>query len=140
MCFVKMSINDKGQIANKNIICYKRMNINKIDGKIKLESPYLYFTYNKNIIYSIKSKFQKTGAQNFRIEEGLHSYDNLIKARDMRNNDEVIIECIIPKGSYYLQNKDNQEYVSNAIKGTKIVMLDKNRYFRIKELINKLWK
>lgn len=77
-------------------------------------SPYQEFEYKKGVTYKSKFKFEFDSVlYNIHINEGLHSYTKKIKITI--NNDLYVKECIIPKGSIYFVNKDN-EVVSNKLK------------------------
>ena len=103
-------------IAEKDIVCYKIVNLR--DNKI---ISYWYdFIYELNRKYTtqvLQPIFTKKG--NIYIEKGFHSYRNLGIAKDYIYYDmfnllpEIIVKCIVPKGSeYYINNK---EMVSNQI-------------------------
>ena len=55
------------------------------------------------------------------IDEGYHSYGTLDKAKEERNLNEIIVKCIIPKGSVYYINDLDEIVASNIIVTDKIV-------------------
>jgi hypothetical protein len=111
------NVEDFKKIANNNIICYKRLMAKKWKNQhgsgIKLTSPF------KNFPYEIGYHYYQEGDEKFRIEkdhflslsnsnswdihDGLHSYNNLNCAINLKNLDEVIVECTIPQGSEYFE-------------------------------------
>ena len=114
MCL--LTNNTHKYIAEKDIVCYKIVYLR--DNKI---ISYWYdFIYELNRKYTtqvLQPIFTKKG--NICIEKGFHSYRNLGIAKDYIYYDmfnllpEIIVKCIVPKGSeYYINNK---EMVSNQI-------------------------
>ena len=109
-------------IAEKDIVCYKVVNIQDKE----ITSYWFNFSYELNRKYTIQVLqpiFMKN--DNIRIEEGFHSYRNLDTAKDyiycsMFNLlPEIIVKCIVPKGSeYYISSK---EMVSNQLIITQIL-------------------
>lgn len=113
--------------ALEDITCYKLLYNN-------LQSPYLYYRYtlnkkvksklkipkhiNKkgNLQFKVHKKYDK-GFNILTIEQGLHSYTNLKKARykNMYGWDQSIFKCKIPKGSLFYKNNYTEEYVSNQL-------------------------
>lgn len=114
MCL--LTNNTHKYIAEKDIVCYKIVNLR--DNKI---ISYWYdFIYELNRKYTtqvLQPIFTKKG--NICIKKGFHSYRNLGIAKDYIYYDmfsllpEIIVKCIVPKGSeYYINSK---EMVSNQI-------------------------
>ena len=67
------------------------------------------------------------------IERGLHSYSEPIIALSRCWGNEVVVKCIIPKGSIYYFNPVDKEYVSNQLQYTnKFVVGDYQKLFSIK--------
>lgn len=114
MCLITNNLHK--YIAEKDIVCYKIVNLrdNKI---ISYWYDFIYELNKKYTIPVLQPIFRKNG--NIRIEKGFHSYRNLYIAKyyicyDMFNLlPEIIVKCIVPKGSeYYINSK---EMVSNQI-------------------------
>lgn len=127
-------------IANKDIECYKNFRFEDITFKQKsifnfkfdkkkiiqlfsLFKKYLYIPYKKQQIIDLKSKeisyfpygFEDCRIIGYIINEGYHSYTSIKSAKEkIFYPDEVIIKCIIPKGTEYYINNDN-EIVSSTI-------------------------
>ena len=108
--------NTRKYIAEKDIICYKTV---KIQGT-QLISYWCNFKYELNKKYKIQALQPiSVGNGDIRICEGFHSYIKL----DTAENDllygilypvvEVVVKCIVPKGSEYYIN--SEEMVSNQI-------------------------
>lgn len=102
--------------AEKDIVCYKIVNLRDKE----ITSYWFKFSYELNRKYTtqvLQPIFTKNG--DIRIEKGFHSYRNLGIAKDYIYYDmfnllpEIIVKCIVPKGSEYYIN--SQEMVSNKI-------------------------
>lgn len=127
------------QIATKDITCYKifcssdviwNRNPIKFLGIIvwdkytikELCSLYRDYTY---IPYEINPKvniFITTGEYwCWYIDKGYHSYKTLDRAKVERDSYEVIVKCIIPKGSTYYINNLDEIVSSNIIVTDKII-------------------
>lgn len=114
MCLI--TNNTRKYIAEKDIVCYKIVNIRDTE----IISYWYGFPYELNKKYTIqvlRPIFMKN--DDIRIEEGFHSYRNLDIAKgyvycSMLNLlPEIIVKCIVPKGSEYYISSD--EMVSNQI-------------------------
>lgn len=127
-------------VANKDIECYKNFNLTAITfeqksifkfkfGKKKiiqltsLFRKYLYIPYKKQQFINlepIRSSYNVDDFKNhynyyYKIERGYHSYNTIKKAQEeIFFGDEIIIKCIIPKGTEYYINT-NGEIVSSTI-------------------------
>jgi hypothetical protein len=115
MCFTILP-ESKLLTAKEDIICYKVLYYNEN----KLYSVYRNFRYKINKTYRIfrwlKSDNEKEQLEFFSvISRGFHSYIEIPRCY----LENVVVECIIPKGSKYYQNYC--EYVSNKIKIIKII-------------------
>ena len=112
MCF-RLTKKQRIKIAKEDIICYKI-----VDKYLK--SIFQGFQYKLGETYSI-SEFPAYTQLNVRdvllIYEGFHSYINdpcaLIGT--------LRIKCVIPKGSKYHVNKEEDVYVSNSIKIVEVI-------------------
>lgn len=109
-------------IAKRPIIVYKRFR-----GEINVESnkcymsPYQMFIYEKGETYFEDAAFVDK-CSFFGISIGLHSYSALDMAKYQRANSEIIVPCVIPKGSKYYYNSIRKEYISDTLTiGTKSV-------------------
>lgn len=114
MCLLTNNIHK--YIAEKDIVCYKIVNLRDKE----IISYWFEFPYELNRKYTtqvLQPIFTKK--DNIRIEKGFHSYRTLGIAKDYIYYDmfnllpEIIVKCIVPKGSeYYINSK---EMVSNQI-------------------------
>ncbi len=116
MCF---TITKPEKIAKKDIVCYKTFYPLNAKAKNDYRSPYYGALYSLGKTYTVKrfgkgySHFDDTDI----INEGIHSYSNLEDTKKWEMcGDEVLVKCIIPKGTKYYYNWENKEYVSLAIK------------------------
>lgn len=118
MCFYipEKGKNSKEQIADKNIICYKRVN----RGRSGCYVPRLYPECKTRYRLGKVAKVKSFGIDGNGIGRGLHSEvkysrtDIYLSKREGSNH--VIIECIIPKGTKYYKSGKYKVYVSLAIK------------------------
>lgn len=127
-------------IADKDIECYKNFRLEDIIFKqksifkfkfgkkkiiqlISLFKEYKYTPYKKQKIINLKPieisyfpyGFEDYGIIGYKIDVGYHSYNAIERAkRSIFFGDEVVIKCIIPKGTEYYINNDN-EIVSSTI-------------------------
>lgn len=131
MCFYIRNTKKEATLyeALEDIACYKFLRKN-------LSSPYQYHQYVFNKKVKVKLKIPKNvnedGDLQFKlykkyprhcslvsINEGLHSYSYLKKAKEMAKgftfNKYYVFKCIIPKGSLFYKNTYNKEYVSNQL-------------------------
>lgn len=127
-------------IATKDIECYKNFKLEDITfeqksifnfkiGKKKiiqllsLFEKYQYIPYKKQQIINlnpIKISFNPYDLEyykiiGYRIDAGYHSYNTIeIAQKNIFYEYEVVVKCIIPKGTEYYVN-DNNEIVSSTI-------------------------
>lgn len=127
-------------IADKDIECYKNFKFNGIIFKqksifnfkigkkkiiqiISLFKKYKYIPYKKQQIIDLKFKpiesfyysYNNYKIIGYKIDAGYHSYNTIeIARKNIFFGDEVVIKCIIPKGTEYYINNDN-EIVSSTI-------------------------
>ena len=97
------------KVAEKNIICYKRVNTHKAGyvTSFLISFPYKFGKlYTENNWESTKNDVISAGVAIF----GFHSYK---KNEPVRKSIKQTVRCIIPKGSEYYENKS--EYISNSI-------------------------
>ena len=116
------------KIADKDIICYKRVRKTKIKGIYK--SSFQGFEYvirqlytnNLNIKFAhkiIKHKLVLRYLYNYIEEDMFHSYVGpLYPATSSSLLSWAILKCIIPKGAYYFEGyfSDSPSYASSQIK------------------------
>ena len=110
----------KALIAEKDIVCYKKMEEFKhANGKSDYATPYMYIPVDSDIINGEKPFKAKCvgygGAHrrekgmnhkypeyNYRIESGyIHTYQDFNAAYDGLYGTDRIFKCIIPKGTKY---------------------------------------
>lgn len=106
------------KIAEKSIICYKRVNPQKIG---YVTSFLMGFTYKLGKIYEIGDEGWEITRENV-VESGVamigfHSYKKGSSYMSMSKN-QVIATSIIPKGAEYYENEFG--YISNSIVVNKI--------------------
>ena len=127
-------------IADKDIECYKNFRLKdiifeqksifnfkfgkkKIIQIISLFKKYKYIPYKKQQIIDLKFKpielfyyiYGNDKIIGYKIDAGYHSYNTIEIAQENKLfRDEVVIKCIIPKGTEYYINNDN-EIVSSTI-------------------------
>ena len=127
-------------IADKDIECYKNFRLDDIIFKqksifkfkfgkkkiirlISLFKEYKYTPYKKQKIINLKPikvfyypySFNNYKITSYKINVGYHSYNAIERAKkSIFFGDEVVIKCIIPKGTEYYINNDN-EIVSSTI-------------------------
>ena len=131
MCFY--STTKRFKIANRDITCYKILSIPEsyfVGINEVLKTPYTNTAVPKDI-WSGKSPFLAHGIFDAeKIESGLykgcymitsgviHTFMYNFEAKKYLGEDSVLFECIIPKGTRYMEGDDgyNSCYVSEKIK------------------------
>lgn len=136
-------------IADKDIECYKNFRLKdiifeqksifnfkfskkKIIQIISLFKKYKYIPYEKQEIIDLKFKpiesfydpydFNDYKIIGYKIDAGYHSYNTIEIAQENKLfRDEVVIKCIIPKGTEYYINNDNKIVSSTIIVTNQIV-------------------
>ena len=127
MCWTSYTTPVK-QIADDDIVCYKifdKLNIrwdkNKIKELISLWAHYLYTPYSLNSKINIDYTWSDA-RYSWCINEGYHSFMTIEKANKcIVINGFFIIECIIPKNSFYYVNSREEIVSSNIIITDKII-------------------
>lgn len=111
------------KIAEEDIVCYKKLDIYKVKDGMKLKSPYQYFVYKlgeeyrtsfgieENIELGKNAWWADSRTEYFyklfplqnlmAYNQGFHSY----KKDEIRNWERPNVECIIPKGSQYVEDE-----------------------------------
>lgn len=132
MCLTKIS---DELIAQEDIVCYKefkqirKFNLFRLRYETKLISPYMFMEYKLGKLYTSKIRIgvEFWGEDSYPIipyiTEGLHSYSDGDSAIKLSDNENVVVKCIIPKGSKYHTGKfviDNS-YASDALIAVEIV-------------------
>ena len=138
MCWTS-DTNPIPKTADKDIICYKVFYIKDIkykrrkflgiplwkEGIEKLYSMYKeyeYIPYATNPKVTIYYRKYNDIYSWWSIDKGYHSYSTLDQAELKRILKlELIVECVIPKGSVYYLNENNEIVSSNIIVTDKIV-------------------
>lgn len=119
MCF-NVEIGCSERTAEKDIVCYKVMNYDSIEGTIL--SLYTNFEYKLDKVYKLNEKLKISMMQynDPYISHGFHSFITLSSIGRIgiegigSHLSEKIFKCIIPKGSTYYSN-DIDLMVSDAI-------------------------
>lgn len=106
------------QIAKKDITCYKILN--KEDDGIIASIVYdeVYFKKGGSSEYVNKEvKEFSFNTDRTEINSGLHTYSSYVLAHHKaKYHNKQMHKCIIPKGTKYYYNPDDQEYVSLKLK------------------------
>ena len=115
MCFHLESQDQKPQIAEIDIECYKYTEHTFYCGKDAFESDVYRFSYERDKIHGpvnieLQSKYCK---DNMLIEYGFHSNSEKPNAWYPGGCTQALF--VIPKGSLYYHNFVDKEYVSNQI-------------------------
>ena len=123
--------------AFENITCYKIFHTKSIKWKVRkflgislwkygieklysLYKDYKYIPYAHNPEITV-SLTHSAYWDRWYIDKGYHSYNTLDKAKEEKNLNEVIVKCIIPKGSEYYINEYDEIVSSNIIVTNKII-------------------
>lgn len=105
--------------AQKDITVYKKFELKETEESIEFLSPYFESRYELGKSYHIDYDRIINGAVNsdssWIVNNGIHAYRTKKRALYCSYKSEVIIPCIIPKGSLYMLGKFN-EIVSDTIK------------------------
>lgn len=138
MCFTpnKKQIID---IATEDIICYKTVRISKLhssrNGYLSLIPPHGYnnFKYKFGITHKIRNGVLTRSIVGKSISKNIEGgvFHSFVSDQSLHNTyvyysvfskkyNQVCVECVIPKGSYYTSN--NREYISNQLRITKIYL------------------
>ena len=109
--------------AEMDIICYKEMQdiFKKANGEISFfRSYYQQFKYKPGVVYKDKSELNMKFLYYTNRDISKGGYHSYINHPPLYGYD-IIVRCIIPKGSLYLENKTTGEYCSTAIKVTDLL-------------------
>lgn len=121
MCFTRRLKDRVARITPVDIVVYKVLTV---DGKI-LRSPSYYTIWKPGQVVTSKlvTYFDNSSLQ---IEEGLHSKKTFSGTKGWTefNPARKVFKAVIPKGSFYWENKT--EYVSNQLKIVSDVPLTKS--------------
>lgn len=131
MCLTATS---KRQLATKDIVVYKRLEVIGMTGGLKIRSPYRHTAWEFEELKKANTSFKKV-EEYTNINRGLHAYISKEKAKWYATNYEDIFRCIIPKGSYYVLGNRN-DIVSNQLQlGNPI---DRSVMYQLKKQYGKL--
>jgi len=113
MCFIVRENQTKVQIADKDIVCWKEMEV----GKNAYHSFYRGFVYEKGKLYKRNCLNKDIYLPLHTLTRGFHSY--IVKEYIPRSTSiyfpTIIVKFIIPKGARYLINRNHNEHISNQI-------------------------
>ena len=126
--------------AVKDIKCVKVMNFDDLKDGIVLHSLLFNRHHSFNIGDTIKAaKKLSTNklANALKISRTRVLQDEVVHSHDMRwlkNHRDydkyfygtALVECVIPKGTFYWHNSYHQEYASPCVKLVKIIYVDRN--------------
>lgn len=90
-------------IARKDIICYKRL---KPLGHGYFKTPYREFTVKIGTFMSVDSfglSVDSFGLWFNQVNRGIHGYTSKKRASGETDRNEVMVKCIIPKGTEYFR-------------------------------------
>lgn len=131
MCFSIDKNNPDPKIAEKNIICYKIVDILRND-KHHVSSLYHQYEYvigelNEHVELVIKFPEDRlknlTKSFNGMIDRGYHSYCTKTSAMlHIVFPHELLVRCAIPEGTKYYYDSLEKEYVSETIIIDEIVL------------------
>lgn len=140
MCLVRSNIECGPKYAVKDIICYKVLY--KSDSYHKYLSPCLNFTYELNKRVSSNFSFMNHKSYYFSpqreylylkysksfdcIQQGLHSFECLSAAITYKDcftiKGGIVMECTIPKGSWYYGGMGHELVSDNIIINKELVI------------------
>jgi len=109
MCFVVRKNQTKVQIADKDIVCWKHV---YPEGKDYI-SEFRGFRYKKGKLNQRDVLKEKEYNSNEGLSEGFHSFSKRLEADGWW--EVKLRKFIIPKGSRYLIDPMEDEYISNQI-------------------------
>lgn len=109
----------KEEIADKNITCYKVLKVAKgwfrfLYFKAQYRKFRYWFWYENFPCKKVKLKQITLPGFHTQIHKGYHSYRHPVTTAELWENNFVLVEFIIPKGTKYFKNE--MEYVSESIK------------------------
>jgi len=114
MC-LKLTIYSELRRATKDIVCYKIMTLRRDEDKLILRSPFKKYLYTLNSIHKAKRSLHNMlttlNGDFFHINIGIHSFtklnDAIYEVGDGTwyniGGTAVIVECVIPKYSFYVE-------------------------------------
>ena len=117
---------NKRQRATHDIVCYKKISV--YNGRVL--SPFMFHEIPMQVIEG-KEPYIAKGKQMI-LEYGLgsemmigggfiHTYENLSVAYRLAGEDDLIIKCVIPKGTYYFKGDDGNCHPSYAARKIKFI-------------------
>lgn len=124
------------KVAERNITCYKMLSIPEsyfVGINEALKTPYTDTVVSKDIwsgksLFSASGKFQAEKIESgvdkgfYKITSGvIHTFKYSFQAKKCLGEDSVLFECIIPKGTRYIEGDDEYSscYASEKIKFVK---------------------
>lgn len=133
MCLIAKT--DKLKTATEDIRCFKRIEF--IGGwySIAFQTPFMHRSVPIDALIGNKD-FVAIGDFNpikgsdgwYYITEGvIHSYNTEAVAKLVSYSDEIVVECVIPKGTDYIEGFDNWGYPCIASKKVRFVSF-KNKW------------
>lgn len=101
------------KVAKEDITCYKRITFLFNNNEIKFVTPYQRTSVPIEVILG-KQEFSAfgdlkaaKGEDGYKIFGGvIHAYVYEINALDNQHSDELVVACIIPKGTMYIEGYD----------------------------------
>jgi len=118
MCLRIVGSRVRYKIADKDIVVYKRLEMNNV-------SPYYSFRYKENQTYTTKNPMRARSSLSrdvWYIYEGIHAYTTFHQAKWRLQCKEKVVEMIIPKWTRYVIGGDD-EVVSDRIRVKSLVKL-----------------
>ena len=123
MCLI--TLQDNPFVAENDIVCYKRVVINKFNGFV---SP-VFKRKIPNAVISGKRLYSGRGIFRRAYRDPVFPWVNIVDRGWIHTytaapiffhgNDGVWFECVIPKGTKYWKSKDRDEYASRSIRFVK---------------------
>ena len=113
MCLIAKT--DKLKTATEDIHCFKRIEFIGRWSSIAFHTPFVYRSVpidaligNKDFVAVGDFSPIKENDGKYYIAEGvIHSYLIEAEAKNHSYSDEIVVECVIPKGTEYIEGFDN---------------------------------
>jgi len=105
MCFHTHYDHQEVKTAEKDIVCWKYLTKDR-------KAPLQNFQYEYNILNKLGRPLEVVDRE---ISEGFHSHSEKRIAKLRATSDRKVFKFIIPKGSKYFYNPNDEEYVSDHI-------------------------
>lgn len=114
MC-LRINKHQESEITENDITCYKRLEYNKHCNAYI--TPYMGFRVILGKTYKAELRVNTYNRFHDSVNDGIHSYAHKEDAMNEKCRDEVVVKCVIPKGSSYFFGgyNDFEGYASNQL-------------------------